>query len=933
MKKLLPLFFVIFIYSCTSIGGVIKDGSSSELPLDPNVTSGALANGLRYYIRPNSKPENRIVLRLVVNAGSILEDDDQQGLAHLIEHMAFNGTKNFEGHDIINYLESTGMKFGADINAHTGFDETVYKINLPADDPKMLETGLTILKEWAFEIAFANKEVDKERGVVVEEWRSGRGADARMRDKYFPVLFSGSKYASRLPIGNMETVENSSYSTIKRFYKDWYRPELMSVIVVGDVESKSVTKQIKRLFGKYSNSENARIREKYPVPDNKNTLYSIVTDPEATKTTIQIFYKNNLISNNSKDGYRTFIKTIINNIIFSQRLDDLTNQSNPPYIYAFSGNNGLVRTKSAFSMGAVTRATGITASFKTLLEENEKFIRFGYTESEFNRAKSNLLSYMDSVYRERDKTESIFYAEELTDYFLNNTPAPGIEWEWNEVKAILSDLTLEEVVKTGMNFRNNTNPVVIITGPKKESLIYPDSKVLNSLFEAVAAEDLKPYSEENFDTDILKTIPNPGSILNESYNSDADYTIWTLSNGSKVVFKNTNLKNDEILFSAFSPGGTSLIEDSNYLSATLASNLVSLSGLGSYDVTKLGKILSGKQISLSPYIGSLYEGFSGSSTPKDFETLFQLLYMYFTDLRRDKTAYDSFMNRIEGLIANRESRPEVIFKDALNAALYDNNFRALPLTIPRLTEVSQSKAYDIFESSFKNPENFTFLFAGNIPSNFKLLVKTYIASIPRQGQRTQWIDRKMEIVRGVNSIDVKAGIEEKSSVNIIFSGDYDWTLENNMTVYALRELMNIRLREEIREKLSGTYGVRISASVNKYPKEEYTISIGFNCSPERVDELVSRVFEVIDELKNNKASKGNMQKIKEGFRRSYEESLKDNSYWLGLMDAVYRYKLDSSYILQKPERIEALNPDLLKKAAEQYLDTNNYFKAVLYPEK
>ena len=932
MKKLLSVLLIILFYSCTS-APVFKDGNSAPLPLDPAVTHGSLKNGLKYFIRPNGKPENRIVLRLVVNAGSILEDSDQLGLAHLIEHMAFNGTTNFKGHEIVDYLESTGMKFGADINAHTGFDETVYKINLPADDPEMLKTGLTILKEWAFEIAFTNKEIDKERGVIVEEWRSGRGADSRMRDKYFPVLFSGSRYASRLPIGNMEIVKNASYDTIKRFYKDWYQPGLMSVIVVGDVDSLSVKKQIETLFGKYANNSNSRVREEYPVPDNKNRLYSIVTDPEATVTSVQIFYKNNLLSNNSREGYRTYIQKIINNIIFSQRLNELTNKSNPPYIYAFTGNDGLVRTKSAFTMGAVTKDNGILPAFRVLLEENERFMRFGYTKSEFERAKADLLSYMDSVYRERDKTESVFYAEELTDFFLNNTSAPGMEWEWNEVEDILSDLTLDEVIKTGHSFRNNTKPVVIITGPQKDTLIYPDKTTLDNLFATVLTEKLKPYNEGNVGENLLKTIPKAGSIISESHDSNADYNVWKLSNGSKVVFKNTNLKNDEILFSAFSPGGTSLVDDSDYLSATLASNLVQLSGLGDHDVITLGKMLSGKQVSLSPYIGSLYEGFSGSVTPKDSETLFQLLYMYFTSVRRDNTAYESFINRIEGLIANRKSKPEVIFNDALNAALYNNHFRSLPLTKPRLAEVNQKKAYDIFNSSFKNPENFTFIFAGNIPSNFKFLVETYIASIPQQGADTSWVDRKMEIVKGINSIDIHAGIEQKSTVKIIFSGDYDWTLENNTAIYALRELMNIRLREEIREDLSGTYGVGISVSLNKFPKEKYTISIGFNCDPSRVDELSSKVFDVIDELKNSKASNSNMQKIKEGFRRSYEESLKENSYWLGLMDAVYRYKLDSSYLLDKPARNASLTSDILKKAAGQYLDTNNYFKAVLYPEQ
>lgn len=932
MKKLIPVLFAILIISCTSTGKVVSNNENSPIPLDPAVEHGILENGLEFFIRPNSKPENRIVLRLVVNAGSIQEDNDQLGLAHLIEHMAFNGTTNFEGHEIIDYLESTGMQFGADINAYTSFDETVFKINIPADDPKMLQQGLTILKEWAFEISFVDEEVDKERGVVYEEWRVGRGADARMRDEYFPVLFSGSRYSNRLPIGDMDIVTNSSYSTIKRFYTDWYRPELMSVIVVGEVDTESVKSQIEELFGNYNNGKISRTREEYPVPDNTSRSYSIVSDPEATVTTLQIIYKNDSNPENNREGYRTYIKNILNNIMFDQRLNELTNQNEPPYIYAFSGNSNLVRTKSAYTMGAVTSENGIIPAFKTLLIENERFLQYGFTESEFQRAKDDLLSFIESSYREKDKTESINFVEELTSYFLTETPSPGIEWERDEINLILSDLTLNEVIETGISVRNQSDPVVIITGPEKNNIIYPELSVLDKIFDQIKLENISVYDDGNNSSNLMTNDPAPGSVLTESRDKAAEFDIWELSNGSKVIFKRTNLKNDELLFSAFSPGGTSLIEDDAYLSATLASNLVQLSGLGELDVVTLGKVLSGKRVNLNPYIGTLYEGFSGSSIPKDAETLFQLLNLYFTSIHRDSVAYNSFLNRLEGLIENRESKPEVIFQDAVNAALYNNHFRSLPLTVSRLDEINQKKMYDIFEQRFSNPEDFIFFFVGNIPENFKLLVEKYIASIPPSGVKETWINRNIDIISGVNSLDVFSGIEQKSSVNILFSGDYEWNLENNTALYALRELLNIRLREEVREDASGTYGVRVSASAINSPVEKYHLSIGFSCDPERVQELTDIVFSVITEIKESLPSDTNVTKIKEGFRRTYEESLKENTYWLGIMDAVYRYKLASSYLLDKTERNAALSAKIILNAAVKYLDTENYFTAVLYPE-
>ncbi|MDA3939914.1 MAG: insulinase family protein [Spirochaetia bacterium] len=943
MKKLISVLFVILIISCTSTGNIVSNNGDSVIPLDQAVEHGVLENGLEYFIRPNSKPENRIVLRLVVNAGSVLEDNDQLGLAHLIEHMAFNGTTNFEGHEIIDYLESTGMQFGADINAYTSFDETVYKINIPADDPLMLEKGLSILKEWAFEIAFKDEEVDKERGVVYEEWRVGRGADARMLDKYLPVLFSGSQYAERLPIGDMDIVKNSSYNTIKRFYRDWYRPELMSVIVVGEVDTNSIKNQIEELFGSYSNGNNPRPREEFYVPDNSKRMYSIVSDPEATVTTLELIYKNDSLFENSKYSYRINIIKILNNIMYEQRLNELTHQSVPPYIYAFAGGSSLVRTKSTFSMGAVTAEGGVVKAFNALLKENERFMRFGFTESEFERAQSDLLSYIESIYREKDKTESVLYVEELTKYFLEGTPSPGIEWELFEVKSIFSDLSLDEVIATGRTVRSESDPVVIVTGPEKDGVVYPGEDFFERGFERVVSEDLKAYDDGTKGFVLSNNLPLAGSIDSTSRDEVADFDIWELSNGSRVVFKNTDLKNDELLFSAFSPGGTSLSEDSDYLSATMASTLVTLSGLGDLGVVDLGKVLSGKMVSLSPYIGTLYEGFSGSSIPKDAETLFQLLNLYFTSVRRDDTAFKSLINRLGGLIENRESQPEIIFQDAINEAVYNDHFRSQPLTLSRLGEIDQGKAYDIFQERFSNPDDFIFFFAGNIPENFRYLVESYIASIPQSGVRENWIDRKLDLIQGVNSIDVHVGIEQKSSVNILFSGDYIWTLENNTALYALRDLLDLRLWEEVRENASGTYGVNVSASPIKSPAEMYTLSIGFACDPERVEELTAIVFKVIDEVRSSgvviedevrssEISVENVTKIKEGFRRAYEESVLENSYWLGLMDAVFRFNLDSSSLLNKPVRNDALSGEMIGDAALKYLDLDNYFKAVLYPQ-
>ncbi|MCF6335189.1 MAG: insulinase family protein [Spirochaetales bacterium] len=934
MKKIFSLLlFVILLTSCSTTGTKEYTAGAELIPLDPAVASGVLENGMHYYIRENSEPRNRIVLRLVLNAGSVLEDEDQLGLAHLVEHMAFNGTVKFEKHEIINYLEKTGMKFGADINAHTGFDETVYKISIPADDPSMLETGLEILKEWAFEITFNDDEVDKERGVVVEEWRAGRGASARMRDKYLPVLFHGSRYAERLPIGSMDIIQNSSYSSIRRYYEEWYRPDLMAVVVVGEVDTESVINQIGRIFGSYKKRTNPRLREEFQIPDTSSRQYSIISDSEASVTNLQIIYKLKREAENTLAGYRSYIKGILTSIMFDQRLGELINQGDPPFIYGSAGYSSLVRTKSAFSLSAVVGDNGVERAFRALIEEQARFLKYGFTEPELDRSKKIVLSYIKSIYQERNSTESVNFAGELSEYFLDGVPSPGIEWEWEKVRSILPELSIKDFIPLAEEIRTGSSPVIIITGPDQDSVRYPSADELDAIFNDVMGGSIDTYEDSFTGSDLMSDIPEPGSVITRKFDENGGFYIWELSNGSIVAFKETDFKNDEVLFSAFSPGGSSLVEDDEYFSATIAASLIKLSGLGNFNNVEINKVLAGKQVAVTPYIGTLFEGFSGSAVPGDLGTLFQLINLYFTGIRKDDTAYQSFMNRLDGLVKNRESKPEVVFQDAVRSAVYNNHFRSQALSSRTLLDVSEEEAYRVFRERFANPGDFIFLFTGNIPDNFESLVLKYIASIPGNSESEIWIDRNMDQERGVNTLDMHVGIEPKSTVVILFSGKYEWSLENNNIIYGLKDLLNIRLREEIREELSGTYGVRVSVRPGKFPKDKYSVSINFSCAPDRVAELTERVFEVIDELKTSSVSEDNITKIKEGFRRGYEESLRENSYWLGVMDAVFRYNLESGYILDKSSRINAVTSDLLMEAADRYLDMDNYFKAVLYPEE
>jgi len=906
--------------------------ADKPLQLDPAVRTGTLKNGLRYFIRNNAKPEDRAELRLVVKAGSVLEDPDQQGLAHFVEHMAFNGTKNFKKHEIVDFLESSGMRFGADLNAYTSFDETVYMLQLPTDNPRTLDRGIQVLEDWAHNISFEDDEIDKERGVVIEEWRSRRGADARIREHTYPVLMYKSPYPERFPIGRKEILDTFRHETVRRFYKEWYRPDLMAVVVVGDIDPDAIEKMIKDRFNRIPPSSNPRPRFQAVIPDHPQTLIAIATDPEATGSSVTVRYKLPFRQTVTEGDYRNDLINTLFVTMLNQRLAELRQQGEPPFLNARAGAYNFGTAKRFFDLSAAVENGGVLRGLAAMLAETERVRRSGFTQTELDRTRQDMLRGISQLYSERDKIESQSYASEYADYFLEGVPSPGIETEYAISRTLLPAISLDEVNAMAARLMPEQNRAIAVVSPQKDGVKVPNEIEILATFNNIARATLPAYVDKATDGPLLAQPPVAGRITGEKTNPTIGTIEWTLSNGARVVLKPTDFKNDEVLFASSSFGGSSLASDEDYLSASIATAAVGEGGVGNFGKIELEKALTGKAVGVSPYIGELQEGINGSTSPEDLETMFQLIHLYFTSPRRDSTAFAGLLARTRASLQNRDSRPEQQFYDSLQAILSQHHPRRRPLTIDALDKVNLDRALSFYRDRFADAGDFTFFFVGNLkPETIRPYVETYLASLPSNGRKETWRDLGVRPPTGVVTTEVRKGVEPKSQVALVFSGPFSWSRENRHVLGAVMDLLEYRLREVIREDKGGTYGVNIYASPSRYPVERYSAVINFGCAPDRVEELTKAALDLIEEFKKDGPRAADMEKLKETERRDRESSLRQNGFWIGSLQNSYLYGEDPNDILTGDRLIEKLTPEEARQAAIRYFDMNNYVKAVLYP--
>ena len=936
MKKLLTSNMWMLFLVVASIA-VAQSDDTQKIPTDPNVKIGKLDNGLTYYIRNNGKPEDKLELRLAIKAGSILEDDNQQGLAHFIEHMNFNGTKNFEKNELVDYLQSIGVKFGADLNAYTSFDETVYILPIPSDDPEKLEGGFTVLEDWAHNALLTEEEIDRERGVVLEEYRIGLGPDKRMMQEYLPKLMHDSRYAERLPIGKKEVVENADYETIRSYYKDWYRPSLMAVIAVGDLDVETIEQKIISHFSNLEARENPRERKEYGVPNHDSTFVAIATDPDANFSRVQIYYKDLqnaedvvTIADYKKQLERNMFSSMINN-----RLQELANSSTPPFTYGFSYYGGTYSPlKDAYQSFAMVGEDQQLTALKALVTENERVKRYGFNQNEFERAKSEYLARLEKQYKDRNKQESGRLIGQYVNNFLENSPIPGTEWTYEFAKNNLDDIELENINALINDFIHDENRVIVLTGPEKESITPVTEQQVLAVLEEVENSEIEKYADEEVRENLITEMPSAGTVKEIKSNEELGVKTMTLSNGAKVVFKKTDFKNDEILFSAYSPGGTSLYSDEDYMATVYANAGLDEAGIAGLNKNELNKMMSGKIVSVNPQISSYSEGFRGTTTPKDFETMMQMIHLYFTGLNKDEEAYNSYVTKQKNFLGNLMSNPNFYFQNELGKFRNEGNPRYIGFPTPeKYDEMDYDLAYEKYQERFADASDFTFYFVGNVDeAQLKDYAAKYLASLPSTNSEEEFKAPEFrEKTDTYREKTVYKGADPKSQVSIVWNGETEYDEEDDFAMSALGEVLTIKLVEELREEEGGVYGVGARGNMSKIPYENYNFSISFPCGPENVEKLTEAALAEVKKIRENGPTQEDLNKVKETLRIQRKEKLQDNRFWLGQLEQAERENYDHSRINEFNDMVEDLEADDLQKMAEKYLD-ENYLLGVLMPE-
>ncbi len=906
---------------------------AAQMPVDPSLIEGELDNGLKYFIKKNGKPENRAELRLVVNAGSIMEDEDQLGLAHLLEHLAFNGTVDFPKMELINYLEGIGMRFGPDLNAYTSFDETVYMLQVPTDSVNQMATGFKILENWAHKVSLEGEEIEKERGVVVEEWRLGQGAGQRIFDKQIPILFKGSRYAERLPIGSMDVIKNASHESIRRFYQDWYRPDLMAVVAVGDFDPADIEARIKTLFGDIPRATEVRDRKVYDVPGHPEVLYAIASDPEATRSSVNILFKHPARIDRTAGEYRENIVERIYHEMLNSRFSELSQKADAPFLYAFSTKWGWARTSEMAALGAGVVDGGIPAGLEAVLVEGERVRRHGFTSTELDRAKKSVLRSMEKLYQERDKQESRGYASELIRHFLEEEAVSGIEYEFQLYMETVPGIGLDEVNALAQKFITDENRIVMASGPEKEGVSVPEEAELAAVMAGIANLSIDPYVDQVSTEPLISELPQAGTVVEKKYHEDIDTYEIRLSNGVKVVLKSTDFKNDEILFQAFSPGGYSVFKDEDLITGKMADKLMDNSGLGNFSLMDLQKLMAGKAVATTPYIDALYEGLRGSVSPNDIELLFQLIYLQFTGSRQDEEAVAALMTQIRSQLENKSQSPEAAYSDTLNATMNLYHPRRQPMTVETLDRVDLNRAQELYDDRFQDAGDFTFLFVGNFQNETLMPhILQYLGSLPATGRNETWTDEGVMKPKGKINKEVKRGVEPKSRTRIIFPGKFEYTRQNRYDMYSMMQVLRIRLREVLREDMGGVYGVGVWASMSKEPEAEYSLNVTFGCAPDRVQELTDAVMFEINMLIKETPDQVNVGKVKEAQRREREINIQENSYWLNSLAVYYREGRELSDFMKFNELIEGFSGDDAQAAAAKYFNLDQMVQVTLNPE-
>ncbi len=938
-KRLFTLGLCLII--CVSIFAQGKKVDlSKEIKLESTVRYGKLDNGMTYYIKANKMPEKRAEFQIAVNAGSILEEEDQLGLAHFTEHMGFNGTKQFPGNELISTLQKNGITFGRDNNAYTAFDQTVYTLTLPTDNEELFNLGLRVLGGWASGMLMTDKQIDDERGVIIEEWRLGQGAQERMRRQTWPIIFKGSRYAERLPIGTVENIQNFKYKSIRDYYKKWYRPDNQALIIVGDFDADEMEQKVKDYFVMDAKPCTPLERPEYDIPNNKEPLIAIATDKEATSNSISILFKHPAIHMKTVGDFRNQ-ELMINlyETMLSARFSEKSQKKGCPYMYAVSGYapTYLARTIGGYVMRAGAKDGKVMEALSALLEENQRVLQHGFLQTELDRAKEALLEQYEKASKEANKTYNSTWAARLVNNFLDGIPVPGARWEYRTAQSLINDITLEEINALASKWITKENIICEIAMPERKGLKVPTVEQVRKVIEGADKMKTKPY------VDTYKEVPffayekevKAGKVQNETKNEEFGFTEWTMSNGAKVILKPSTLKDDEIILQSWSNGGSSLYPDDMVFNVQMAASIIDGSGIGEMNKTQLQKFQMKHTFGTEPYISSLREGINGNCSPKDFELLLQYIYMYFTHPNKDKEVLDVSIENLRSQLKTIQNSPDIAFSVQLQKSMYPNDKRRITIpTEKHINSLNLDKMYNIFKERFSNASDFTFEFVGNFEINdIKPMIEKYIGGLPSNGKKEEWKDLSPEFAKGKVNDVVYKGSENKATLALVMNKPFVNGDKEKIVIDVMGEILQIRVTEKIREELGSVYSPYMGVDYEIQPKTEFSMIAYYGCSPENVDKVENATWEILDEMMNIGATEENLAKAKEQLIKGRESSyFSSNSFWAGVIKDSYIYNTPIQNMEKYSEIVNSVTIEDLKAAAAKYLTHNEFVKVTLLPE-
>ncbi len=909
--------------------------TSPALQLDPRVTTGALDNGLTYFLKRHQSQEKRAHLVLVVKAGSLYEEDDQRGLAHFVEHMAFNGTRRFEKETLVDFFEKSGLKFGSHANATTQYDRTEYMLQVPTDDPALLLTALDVMADWADGLSFDPAELDKERQVLLSEWTSSRGATRRLGEQYRQLLLAGSKFAEREVIGDKAVLESGPRERLVDFYRSWYRPQRMAVVVVGDVEPPALVTAIRERFSRLPKDPNGATRGANPVfevPVRKQPVAAVIADPEAPASMVSVVFKARAVPITNEATQREQLATLLTAQMLSRRLDALSEDPEAPFTGAGSGLSPLVfGCLDMVQVSARAKEGKLQASLDTLLLELERVRRHGFVDTEVERAKQNFARALARAVEAEPTVEASAIAKNLSNQYVTGNVTTSAQQDAQLGTRLLGELSIAELNANVARWFSESEQLLIVSGATRDAL--PKQESLLASLQAVTQKTVDPYRDEVAQGPLLATLPSPGSVVREEQVPELGVHVWTLSNGARVVLKPTDFKRDQILARAISFGGDAVANPKDYQSARFATSIVLSSGVGALNRQALGKALTGTVASVQPWIDEQSEGLSGSASPQDVETMLQLMHLYVTAPRRDEAAYASFRAALREGLRNRDLTPLQVFSDAVAKEQWGNHPRRLAPTLAAVEEIDLGRALSFYEDRFADSSDVSFVFVGDLDlTSFRPLVERYLASLPGNGRAEKPRDLGLHRKKGIVRVRVREGLEDKASVILIFHGETPWSDPAHTDLVSLQSYLSIRLREVLREQMGGVYTPAVSSEFSRVPFDAYTLTIGFQCKAADIDALARATRDVIAEVKQKGADETYLTKLINQRTRELEEDYRNNAFWLGRLATRYQFGEDPRQILTLHALTQRITSENLRQAARKFLRDDQYVDAQLTPK-